>query len=83
MADAQTAAAPAAQGGMSDKQAVQYLRQAFEQIKGELAKVIVGQEDAIEQLLIGIFARGHCMLEGVPGLAKTLLISTLAKCLDL
>ncbi|MBA2480475.1 MAG: MoxR family ATPase [Planctomycetes bacterium] len=67
----------------SDKQAVAWLKQAQEAVKVELAKVIVGQDDAIEQLLIAIFAKGHCMLEGVPGLAKTLLISTLSKCLDL
>ncbi len=83
MAEAQTAPAERAGGGMTDKQAVAYLRQAYDQIRGELGKVIVGQDEVIEQLLIGIFARGHCLLEGVPGLAKTLLISTLAKCLDL
>jgi MoxR-like ATPase len=70
-------------GPVSDKQAVAMLKQAFEAIRVELAKVIVGQDEVIEQLLIAIFARGHCMLEGVPGLAKTLLISTLAKCLEL
>ena len=84
MAEAQIAPAErAAGGGMTDKQAVQVLQKAFEAIRTELAKVIVGQDDVIEQLLVGIFARGHCLLEGVPGLAKTLLISTLAKTLDL
>src|SRR5207302_5679620 len=48
-----------------------------------LARVIVGQNEVIEELLIALFSRGHCMLEGVPGLAKTLMISTLAKCLSL
>ncbi len=48
----------------------------------ELAKVIVGQQDVIEQLLAAIFTRGHCLLEGVPGLAKTLMVSTLANILD-
>ncbi|MCA9175958.1 MAG: MoxR family ATPase [Planctomycetales bacterium] len=48
----------------------------------ELQKVIVGQEDVIEQLFAAIFTRGHCLLEGVPGLAKTLMVSTLAKILD-
>src|SRR5205085_11870661 len=52
-------------------------------IKAELSKVIIGQETVVEQLLIAIFSRGHCMLEGVPGLAKTLLISTLAETLSL
>src|SRR5262245_11218073 len=48
----------------------------------ELQKVIVGQEDVIEQLFAAIFTRGHCLLEGVPGLAKTLMVSTLARLLD-
>ncbi|MEK7413628.1 MAG: AAA family ATPase, partial [Planctomycetota bacterium] len=67
----------------SDKQAVEWLSKASANVRGELAKVIVGQEQVIDELLIGIFARGHCLLEGVPGLAKTLLISTLAKSLDM
>lgn len=54
-----------------------------EQLESELGKVIVGQSEVIEQILICLFADGHCLLEGVPGLAKTLLISTLAKSLDL
>ena len=66
-----------------DLQAVQNLNAAYKHIKGELGKVIVGQENVIEELLVAIFARGHCMLEGVPGLAKTLLISTLADTLSL
>ncbi|MFI4875249.1 MAG: AAA family ATPase [Blastopirellula sp. JB062] len=49
----------------------------------ELQKVIVGQEDVIEQLFAAIFTRGHCLLEGVPGLAKTLMVSTLARVLDM
>src|SRR5688572_8452499 len=48
----------------------------------ELQRVIVGQNDVIEQLFAAIFTRGHCLLEGVPGLAKTLMVSTLAKILD-
>src|SRR6185503_20328545 len=50
---------------------------------GELRKVIVGQDQVVEQLLTVLFANGHCLLVGVPGLAKTLLISTLASVLDL
>lgn len=53
-----------------------------QKMRTELAKVIVGQEEVIEQLLAAIFTRGHCLLEGVPGLAKTLLVSTLAEILD-
>ena len=67
----------------SDKQAVAELKDAYEVIRKELAKVIVGQGRVLEELLIAIFSRGHCLLEGVPGLAKTLMISTLARCLNL
>ena len=48
----------------------------------ELQKIIVGQEEVIEQLFAAIFTRGHCLLEGVPGLAKTLMVSTVARILD-
>ena len=67
----------------NDLQAVEKLHEAYRQITRELDKVIVGQREVIEQLLIAMFARGHCLLVGVPGLAKTLLISTLARALDL
>src|ERR1700737_185291 len=66
-----------------DLRAVQKLRDAFDSIKNQLARVIVGQDQVIEELLIALFSRGHCILEGVPGLAKTLMISTLSKCLSL
>lgn len=66
-----------------DLAAVQQCEQAFNSLRDELAKVIVGQNDVIEQVLIAIFARGHALLEGVPGLAKTLLVSSLAQALDL
>jgi MoxR-like ATPase len=67
----------------TDVQAIQRLQEAYEKIRRELSKIIVGQEAVIEQLLISIFARGHCILEGVPGLAKTLMISSLAQSLSL
>jgi MoxR-like ATPase len=51
-------------------------------MKIELGKAIVGQEDVVEQLFAAVFTRGHCLLEGVPGLAKTLMVSSLAKILD-
>ncbi len=54
-----------------------------ERILGELRKVIVGQDDVVEQVLIALFTGGHCLITGVPGLAKTLLIKTLADILDL
>ena len=53
------------------------------EIKAEIHKVIIGQDEVIEQLLIALFCRGHCLLVGVPGLAKTLLICTLAGIMDL
>jgi MoxR-like ATPase len=59
------------------------LQKARGQILEQLSRVIVGQHQVIEELLICLFSRGHCLLEGVPGLAKTLMISTLAKSLDL
>jgi MoxR-like ATPase len=62
---------------------IQNLAEAIKKVKNEIAKVIIGQDDIIEQLLISLFARGHVLLIGVPGLAKTLLIKTLAKALDL
>ncbi len=66
-----------------DVQGLKSLSQAIDQIKSEIGKVIVGQNDIIDQLLIAIFARGHVLLIGVPGLAKTLLIRTLSQALDL
>ena len=53
------------------------------EIRTQLARVVVGQQEVIDQLLIALFSRGHCLLEGVPGLAKTLMISTLARSLNL
>jgi MoxR-like ATPase len=66
-----------------DLQAVAELHEATRQIRQELAKTIVGQERVIEELLIALFARGHCLLVGVPGLAKTLMIRSLASALSL
>ncbi|HXE52913.1 MAG TPA: MoxR family ATPase [Tepidisphaeraceae bacterium] len=67
----------------SDVEAAKYLGDACQQINTELAKVIVGQERVIEEILTAIFARGHCIMQGVPGLAKTLLVSTLAQAMEL
>jgi MoxR-like ATPase len=69
--------------GVDDLAAVEQLRGAHDRIRADLGKVIVGQDRVIEELLIALFAGGHCILEGVPGLAKTLMISTLARTLDL
>ncbi len=70
---------------MADQESspVEQLRQVREVMIHEIRKVIVGQEDVIDALLIALFSRGHCLLVGVPGLAKTLMISTLAKVLNL
>ena len=63
----------------NDIQAVQELNEAYRLITEQLGRVIVGQQQVIEELLIAMFARGHCLLVGVPGLAKTLMIRTLAE----
>ena len=66
-----------------DRKALERLRSAHDTMRAELGKVIVGQTDVIDQLLMAIFSRGHCLLVGVPGLAKTLLVSTLSRILSL
>lgn len=66
-----------------DLAAVEQLNAAYKKIVGEIGKVIIGQENIIRELLISLLSRGHCLLVGVPGLAKTLLISTLARALEL
>ncbi len=66
-----------------DVAAVARCEEAYNRVRDELAKVIVGQNEVVEQVLVAIFARGHALLEGVPGLAKTLLISSLAESLHL
>jgi MoxR-like ATPase len=69
--------------GQDDRRTADEIAAARDRIVGQLEKVIVGQKPVIEELLIALFSRGHCLLVGVPGLAKTLLISTLASVLDL
>ncbi|MFY9253935.1 MAG: MoxR family ATPase [Fuerstiella sp.] len=64
-------------------ESIDLLHKAHAKLREQIAKVIVGQGDVIDQLLISLFSQGHCLLEGVPGLAKTLMISTLAKCLSM
>ncbi len=66
-----------------DVAAVQRCEQAYNRIRDEIAKSIIGQDEVIEQTLVAIFARGHALLEGVPGLAKTLLVNSLAQALHL
>jgi MoxR-like ATPase len=66
-----------------DLEAARALTESYDTLRREIAKMIVGQDAIIEQLLIALLAKGHCLLVGVPGLAKTLLIKTLAEVLDL
>lgn len=67
----------------NDIKAVDALHQSYNNIKAEIAKVVIGQDDIIKSVLISIFSNGHCLLVGVPGLAKTLLVQTVANVLDL
>lgn len=67
----------------ADLERAEQLKQACEQVRREVGKIIVGQSEVIDQLLIAILARGHCLLEGVPGLAKTLMIRSLADAMHL
>lgn len=67
----------------SDVEAVDALVEKYNLLKSEIAKVIVGQDEVVKNLLISIFCKGHCLLVGVPGLAKTLMVNTLSKALGL
>lgn len=67
----------------SDVQAVDGLRDAYHELRSEIGKVIIGQDQVVKDSLISIFSNGHCLLVGVPGLAKTLLVNTIARVLGL
>ncbi len=67
----------------SDLDVAKFLGETHALLQEELGKVIVGQHRVIEEMLVAVFARGHCLMQGVPGLAKTLLVSTLARTMDL
>lgn len=67
----------------SEVEAADALKQAYQLARAEIAKVIVGQDEVVKSVLISIFSNGHCLLVGVPGLAKTLLVQTVARVLDL
>src|SRR5213596_1464084 len=67
----------------SDLQMLESLRAAHQQMRREIGKIIIGQEKVLDELLMAVFCRGHALLVGVPGLAKTLMVSTLAQALDL
>ncbi len=68
---------------LNDIEVVEKLSDSIKNIKSEISKVIIGQDQIVNDLLVSLLARGHCLLVGVPGLAKTLLIKTLAEVLDL
>jgi MoxR-like ATPase len=72
-----------ATGPESDARTLETLRAAHRQMRSEIGKIIIGQEKVLDQLLMAIFCRGHALLVGVPGLAKTLMVSTLSQALDL
>src|SRR5579862_2972900 len=67
----------------SDAESLEKLREAHKKLRKEVAKIIIGQESVLDQLLMAIFCRSHALLVGVPGLAKTLMVSTLSQALDL
>ena len=73
----------AVEAGGRDAEAIQTVQQAHQGLMREVGKVIIGQKQVVEQALIAIFTGGHCLLEGVPGLAKTLLVSSIAQSLHL
>ena len=79
----ETEATPSGPTNGSDVEATKRLAESYQRLRADLAKIIVGQDAVVEQLMIALFCRGHCMLEGVPGLAKTLMVSTLARTLSL
>jgi MoxR-like ATPase len=76
-------AGPSAGAAENDLQAIARLGEARKKLKAEIGKVIVGQEHVVDDLLTAIFARGHCLMIGVPGLAKTLMVRTIAQAIDL
>src|SRR5215469_8220997 len=67
----------------SDLRAAEELTGAFKKMKEHLSRVIVGQDEVVKQVLIALFCQGHCVLEGVPGLAKTLMIASIARLMSL
>src|SRR5499433_2599695 len=68
---------------METQQAIESFRNAYANLRAEIGKVVVGQEEIVENTVIALFAGGHVLLEGVPGLGKTLLVRTLSEVLDL
>ncbi len=75
--------APSPEDHAQDKERAEMLVSTFDKLTTQIGRIIVGQQEVIEQLLIAVLARGHCLLEGVPGLAKTLMVRSLAQAMDL
>jgi MoxR-like ATPase len=67
----------------SDVEAINSLKDAYTRLDAEIGKVVIGQQDVVKDVIISIFSRGHCLLVGVPGLAKTLLVTTISRVLGL
>lgn len=67
----------------SDVEAIDSLKEAYNRLNTEIGRVVIGQEDVVKDVIISIFSRGHCLLVGVPGLAKTLLVTTISRVLGL
>jgi MoxR-like ATPase len=67
----------------SDAEAIDSLKDAYNRLNAEIGKVVIGQEDVVKDVIISIFSKGHCLLVGVPGLAKTLLVTTISRVLGL
>ncbi len=82
MSEAQQGLNAKAEVSEDDVQALQGLHEAHTRIRTEIGNIMVGQAEVVEQLLLAIFTRGHCILEGVPGLGKTLMVSTLSQALN-
>ncbi len=78
-----TPSTKAVESDLDDINALKNLKDGYDTMRKEISRMVIGQNQVIEELLIAIFSRGHCILVGVPGLAKTLLVSTLAKTLSL
>ena len=70
------------EGYEAEQQAVEQIRSSRERILSELSKSVIGQQEVIEQLLLCLFAGGHCLITGAPGLAKTLLVNSISKIFD-
>lgn len=67
----------------SDVEAIDSLKDAYQRLQNEIGKIVIGQDDVVKDVIISIFSRGHCLLVGVPGLAKTLLVTTISRVLGL